>query len=296
MFTPINARDLRATEQPAPRRGFAPSPYFGSQRLRSSHLQEANRANDVVLLPTSALPDRLRSLFSFQFFNAMQSKSFDTLFGTDRSVVLTAPTGSGKTVCFELAIAGLLTTPINMGQPKVCTFFPPSLTIRSYTSDQQNLFAKSVLKIGKENFRGLICIVSVSVKSGSELGGELTGDTDSPDAVVLRDYDIIVTTPEKWDAVTRRRKDLAKFMELIQLFLVSTRISDPAETQVDEIHLINDHRGPTLEVIIVRMKIICPQVRIVAVSATIPNIDELGQWIGQSWSKGGKDLDFPCHF
>jgi hypothetical protein len=43
-----------------------------------------------------------------------------------------------------------------MGQPKVCTFFPPSLTIRSYTSDQQNPFAKSVLKIGKENLRGLI--------------------------------------------------------------------------------------------------------------------------------------------
>jgi Lhr-like helicase len=119
----------------------------------------------------------------------------------------------------------------------------------------------------------------------------LTGDTDSPDALVLRDYDIIVATPEKWDAVTRRRKDLAKFMELIQLFLVSTR-SDLADCKVDEIHLINDHRGPTLEVIIVRMKIICPQVRIVAVSATIPNIDELGQWIGQSWSKGG-NLYFP---
>jgi Lhr-like helicase len=133
----------------------------------------------------------------------------------------------------------------------------------------------------------------LSVKLGSEVGGELTGDTDSPDALVLRDYDIIVTTPEKWDAVTRRRKDLAKFMELIQLFLVSTRISDLADSKVDEIHLINDHRGPTLEVIIVRMKIICPQVRIVAVSATIPNINELGQWIGQSWSKGGKDPNFP---
>jgi ATP-dependent DNA helicase HFM1/MER3 len=224
MFTPINVRAPRAIAQPAAGRGFAPSPYFGSQRPPSSPLQEANGANDVVLLPTSALPDRLRSLFSFQFFNAMQSSSFDTLFATDRSVVLAAPTGSGKTVCFELAIARLLTTSVNRGQNKVYTIFPPSLIMRSYTSDQQNLFAKSVLEIGKENLQGLICIVSVSVKSGSELGGELTGDTDSPDALVLRDYDIIVTTPEKWDAVTRRRKDLAKFMELIQLFLVSNRV------------------------------------------------------------------------
>jgi DEAD/DEAH box helicase len=224
MFTPINVRAPRAIAQPAAGRGFAPSPYFGSQRPPSSPLQEENGANDVVLLPTSALPDRLRSLFSFQFFNAMQSSSFDTLFATDRSVVLAAPTGSGKTVCFELAIARLLTTSVNRGQNKVYTIFPPSLIMRSYTSDQQNLFAKSVLEIGKENLQGLICIVSVSVKSGSELGGELTGDTDSPDALVLRDYDIIVTTPEKWDAVTRRRKDLAKFMELIQLFLVSNRV------------------------------------------------------------------------
>jgi ATP-dependent DNA helicase HFM1/MER3 len=115
----------------------------------------------------------------------------------------------------------------------------------------------------------------------------LTGDTDSPDALILRDYDIIVTTPEKWDAVTRRRKDLAKFMELIQLLLVSIHPTDLTNTKIDEIHLINDHRGPTLEVITVRMKIVCPQVRIVAVSATISNIDELGQWIGESWSKGG---------
>jgi superfamily II DNA/RNA helicase len=161
MFTPINARIPRAIEQPAPGRGFAPSPYFGSQRPPSSPLLEAKGMNDVVLLPTSALPDRLRTLFSFQFFNAMQSRSFDTLFTTDRSVVLTAPTGSGKTVCFELAIARLLTTPVNRGQHKVDTFLPPPLTMRSYTSDQQNLFAKSVLKIGKENLLGLICIVSL---------------------------------------------------------------------------------------------------------------------------------------
>jgi len=119
-------------------------------------------------------------------------------------------------------------------------------------------------------------------------GGELTGDTESPDGYILRDHDIIVTTPEKWDAVTRRRKDLAKFMELVRLLLVFYPLIDVPNFQIDEIHLINDQRGPTLEVIIVRMKIICPQIRIVAVSATIPNIDELGRWIGQSWSNGGK--------
>lgn len=51
-------------------------------------------------------------------------------------------------------------------------------------------------------------------------GGELTGDSEGPDGAILKDNDIIITTPEKWDAVTRRRRDHARFIDMIRLLLV----------------------------------------------------------------------------
>ena len=107
-----------------------------------------------------------------------------------------------------------------------------------------------------------------------DLGGELTGDTEERDTSVLRDNHIIITTPEKWDSVTRKMKDCRKLVDMIRLLLV------------DEVHLLNDDRGATLEVVITRMKML-PNLRLVAVSATAPNLEDLGQWLGhESTSRG----------
>jgi ATP-dependent DNA helicase HFM1/MER3 len=51
-------------------------------------------------------------------------------------------------------------------------------------------------------------------------GGELTGDSEGPDRTILADNDIIITTPEKWDSVTRRRKDHIRLIDMIRLLLV----------------------------------------------------------------------------
>ena len=49
-----------------------------------------------------------KKLFNdFKTFNAIQTQTFSTLFETDDSVLLCAPTGSGKTVCAEFAILRL---------------------------------------------------------------------------------------------------------------------------------------------------------------------------------------------
>lgn len=55
---------------------------------------------------------------------------------------------------------------------------------------------------------------------------------------------------------------------------------------IDEVHLLSDPRGASLEAIVSRMKMLsrfpemrnCPisQIRFVAVSATIPNIEDIG--------------------
>lgn len=72
---------------------------------------------------------------------------------------------------------------------------------------------------------------------------------------------IIVTTPEKWDIITRKSGDRA-YTQLVRLLII------------DEIHLLHDERGPVLESIVART------VRQIEVSLnTDAHIDaELGVW------------------
>jgi len=74
---------------------------------------------------------------------------------------------------------------------------------------------------------------------------ELTGDTDSQvDYRVLSKQDIIFTTPEKWDSVTRKWKEINFFLKVVALIVI------------DEVHLLNESRGATLEAVVSRMKMI----------------------------------------
>lgn len=105
----------------------------------------------------------------------------------------------------------------------------------------------------------------------------VTGDSDNIDLQSLQHYNLIVTTPEKWDSLTRKWRDNRKFVQTIKLFLI------------DEVHLLNEEtRGPTLEVIVCRMKTIenaintttnDNKIRYVAVSATVCNIEDVAEWL-----------------
>jgi ATP-dependent DNA helicase HFM1/MER3 len=49
---------------------------------------------------------------------------------------------------------------------------------------------------------------------------------------------------------------------------------------IDEVHMLNfEERGATLEAIVSRIMSLNNKVRIIAVSATIPNIWEVGEWL-----------------
>jgi Lhr-like helicase len=51
-----------------------------------------------------------------------------------------------------------------------------------------------------------------------------------------------------------------------------------------QIHVLNESRGSTLEVVISRMKTRGAAVRFVLVSATVPNIEDVATWIGTNGS------------
>lgn len=96
--------------------------------------------------------------------------------------------------------------------------------------------------------------------------GISTGDFDTADPR-LATYDILVATSEKVDSLLRHR---AKWLADIVTVAV-----------LDEIHLLDDpDRGPTLEILITRLRQVNPRLRILALSATIRNSDEIAEWLG----------------
>ncbi len=100
-------------------------------------------------------------------------------------------------------------------------------------------------------------------KIGIEVG-ITTGDYESKDEW-LSSKDIIVATAEKADSLLRNR---ASWMKEITCLVV------------DEIHLLDSaDRGAVLEVLIAKMRRMNPELRIIALSATIPNADEIAEWL-----------------
>lgn len=200
----------------------------------------------ISLVPVFALPDRLRTVFPFPTFNAVQSKCFDQIFKTNNNFVLASPTGSGKTAILELAICRAVAT--NLTDQYKVVYQAPT---KALCSERRQDWSKKFAQIG------LRC-------------AELTGDSDASDLCNVQSANIIITTPEKWDSMTRKWKDHEKLMSLITLFLI------------DEVHILKEDRGAVLEVVVSRMKSISTNVRFVALSATIPNFCDVAAWLGRS--------------
>jgi helicase len=159
-----------------------------------------------------------------------------------KNLVLASPTASGKTLLAEFcAIKHILEK-----NGKTVYLTP----LRALASEKYEEF-KKYSAIAKKDGRRIRIGIS-------------TGDFDSTDAWLER-YDIIITTNEKADSLLRHR---AKWMDEISLVVA------------DEVHLLNEaERGPTLEVVLARLMQTNPDTQILALSATINNVDEIAQWL-----------------
>lgn len=83
-------------------------------------------AHGIRLRPVSELPDVYRGMFKFGVFNAVQSQCFDIVMHTNRNMVISAPTGSGKTVLFELAIIRMLMQSGGNSNTSKCIYIAPT--------------------------------------------------------------------------------------------------------------------------------------------------------------------------
>ncbi len=80
-----------------------------------------------------------------------------------------------------------------------------------------------------------------------------------------RSADLSVMVFESFDAITRFSWNTLREIDLII---------------IDEFHMIGEYsRGPTIECAITRSKIINPSLRIIALSATLKNMEELSSWL-----------------
>ncbi|KAJ0974006.1 hypothetical protein J5N97_015971 [Dioscorea zingiberensis] len=98
---------------------------------------------------------------------------------------------------------------------------------------------------------------------------ELTGDMQLSKNE-LEETQMIVTTPEKWDVITRKSSDMSLSM-LVKLLII------------DEVHLLNDDRGSVIEALVARtlrqVESSQSMIRIVGLSATLPNYLEVAQFL-----------------
>lgn len=105
---------------------------------------------------------------------------------------------------------------------------------------------------------------------------ELTGDRQLTKQQIA-DTQIIVTTPEKWDIITRKATDRS-YTKLVRLIII------------DEIHLLHDGRGPVLEAIVSRTLRQIEQdqelIRIIGLSATLPNFKDVATFMRVDPAKG----------
>ena len=157
-----------------------------------------------------------------------------------QSVLVSAPTASGKTLIAMLAMLGYLSK--NKG--KVIYLSP----LRALASEKFLEFKKlEKLAIGNK--------IKTAISTGDFENIEKNLDKSN----------ILILTNEKMDSIIRHG---AEWVDDIGLVIA------------DEVHLIGDEsRGPTLEMILTQLKLLESKPQIVGLSATITNSDELASWL-----------------
>ncbi|KAK4565331.1 Pre-mRNA-splicing helicase BRR2 [Recurvomyces mirabilis] len=216
---------------------------------------------NAPLIPTSQLPAWARPGFgTSQSLNRIQTRCFPSAFEDDGNMLICAPTGSGKTNVAMLAMLREIgkhrnpeTGDINLDEFKIVYIAP----LKALVQEQVGNFGKRLEPYG----------IQVS---------ELTGDRQLTKQQIA-ETNVIVTTPEKWDVITRKATDTS-YTNLVRLICI------------DEIHLLHDDRGPVLESIVSRTMRRQEQtgleVRIVGLSATLPNYKDVAAFLRVDPQKG----------
>jgi activating signal cointegrator complex subunit 3 len=190
--------------------------------------------------------------------NPMQSVVFDTAYRSNKNMLVAAPTGAGKTNVAMMAVLNELRN-----------YFKPGTTemIDKNCSEKMKIIyiapMKSLATEQTENFNSRLKSLGIKTR-------ELTGDMSMTEREISQTH-IIVTTPEKWDVVTRKSKGDIDLLSLMRLLII------------DEVHLLQSDRGPVLEALVARtlryVESSQKMTRIIGLSATLPNYVDVAAFL-----------------
>ena len=156
-----------------------------------------------------------------------------------RNLMLAIPTASGKSLVAHITMAHRLSNDLN---------------------GMRGVYIVPLKALASEKFRELseIC-KSVNLKVGLAIGDR------SSENNFAEDSDVLVCTSEKLDSMLRSNPSL---------------MDDIGIVVADEFHLLQEpNRGPTLEILLSRIRHRVESAQILALSATVGNADDLAEWL-----------------
>jgi len=158
-----------------------------------------------------------------------------------RNLLITTPTASGKTLIAVMA------------------------AIKAIEEGLKVVYLAPLRAIATEKYEYFGALDSVNIDARKIRIRLSTSDYDSS-GIELAKADIIVLTNEKMDSIIRHG---AEWIYKVGLFVA------------DEVHLLGDRdRGPTLEMMLTKIRKMYTQSQILALSATVANSEDIAKWLG----------------
>jgi len=229
------------------------TPHKGYEEVHVPALKAKPYETGEKIVKISDMPEFARLAFDgMTQLNRVQSRVYDTALFKPDNILLCAPTGAGKTNVAVLTI--LQQIGLHMQDDGV---FDNTKYKIVYVAPMKALVAEVVGNLSKR-----LAGYNVTVR-------ELSGDQNLTKQQI-DETQIIVTTPEKWDIVTRKSGDRT-YTQMVKLLII------------DEIHLLHDNRGPVLESIVARtvrqIETTKEHIRLVGLSATLPNYEDVALFL-----------------
>lgn len=219
---------------------------------------------DERYIPIPEMDPICRGAFpGYKSLNRLQSAVYPLACKTNENLLICAPTGAGKTDVAMLTVMRAISQYARNLEPTAGNA-ADGFDIQKndfkiiYVAPMKALAAEVVRKFSKR-----LQYLGIKVR-------ELTGDMQMTRQEIA-ETQMIVTTPEKWDVVTRKPTGEGELATKVRLLII------------DEVHLLHDERGSVIETIVARTLRLVESsqslIRIVGLSATLPNYVDVADFL-----------------
>ncbi|WFD36018.1 RNA helicase [Malassezia cuniculi] len=217
------------------------------------------------LVPLEEMDHLCQGAFrNYKSLNRLQSAVYPTAYGSNENMLVCAPTGAGKTDVAMLTVLRCVSQYATVAPPAPIHVRKDDFKI-VYVAPMKALVSEIVAKFSKR-----LSYLGLKVR-------ELTGDMQLT-RKEMAETQMIVTTPEKWDVVTRKPTGNGELALKVRLLII------------DEVHLLHEARGAVIETLVARTQRLVEStqsmIRIVGLSATLPNYVDVAEFLGVNLYRG----------